>query len=130
MPILISWENNEKTIIKTSFVGNWTWADFPIIRAQAIEMMKSVNHQVDFIGDLSETVRMPKGAFSVGRSIINNQQKNEGNAVIIGTSPIVRVLFHTFVNTYPAIRNQYFYATSLDEAHTIIKRIQQNRETC
>ena len=129
MPILISWEDNDKTIIQVCFTGDWTWADFPPIRLKSIEMLNSVDHVVDFIADFRDVTRVAKGAFSVGRSITNSRLKNEGIAVVVGTSPILRVLFHTFTNTYSATRNRYFYTSTLEEAHILIKTKRQNQQT-
>lgn len=127
MPIIYRWGNNEKTIIYVQFIDDWSWEDIVPIRKAIVEMLASVPHTVDYIADFQEIDHIPIGALAVGRTIHKSCVHNEGVAVIVGLTPILRILFQSFIATYPASKSELALALTLDSAYQVITELQQNR---
>lgn len=127
MPIIPKWEDNEKTIIYVQFIDDWSWSEFTPVREIIVEMLGSVSHMVDYIADFQEVDHIPIGALAIGRSIHKSCIHNEGVAVIVGISPILRMLFQSFTAAYPASKKELVLVPTLDKANQAIIDIQQNR---
>jgi hypothetical protein len=127
MSIITRWENNEKTIISVQFANEWSWDEFAPIREAILEMQADIPHVVDYIADFCEVDDIPTGALAVGRSIHRSCTRNDGIMVLVGTSPMLRMLFQSFITAYPVNKNELVLVSTLDEAFQIITDIQQNR---
>jgi hypothetical protein len=61
MPIKVSWDNPEKTIVRYQFIGKWDGSDFEVAIEQAFTMTESVSHKVYVIMDMRKGKRAPDG---------------------------------------------------------------------
>ncbi len=127
MPIIPQWENNDKTIIRTQFKDEWTWNNFTLVRTTLLHMIESVPHIVDHIADFQDVEDIPNGALAIGRSIHKSCAHNQGIIVIVGSFPMLKMLYQSLTLAYPATKSNFVLASTSDEAHKIIAEIQQNR---
>jgi hypothetical protein len=49
MPVVLEWDNEEKTAFRTELDGQWTWEEFENAVNASHETMGSVEHRVDYI---------------------------------------------------------------------------------
>lgn len=129
MPIIVQWENNEKTIMRTTFTTPWTWNALPAIRQQGLEMMAEVEHLVDSIVDFRTVEHIPKGSLSAWRSMRSSRTSQQGVTVIVGTLPTIRMLYHSYVTAFPSAREVYRLVYTLEEAHATLDKIRQARHS-
>ena len=127
MPIISRWENNEKTIIYIQFSDEWSWDEFTFVRGTILNMIVDVSHIVDYIVDFQEVEDIPNGALTVGRSIHKSCSRNEGVALMVGLSPMLRMLYQSFTTAYPASKNEFLLVANLNDAYQMIADIQENR---
>lgn len=127
MTIVPRWENNEKTIIYVQFSGDWSWEEFTPVRKTILEMIEAVPHIVDYIADFQDIDDIPTGALPIGRSIHKSCSRNEGVVLIVGLSPMLRMLYQSFTTAFPASKNEFIHVLTLDEAYQTIAELQENR---
>lgn len=131
MAITVNWEDDEKRIIRQTFEGAWSWQEFidSCTNGNAA-LMKTVTHTVHIISDFTPSGPLPLGggAISQSRNVMKNYPENWGIIVIVSGSMFVRSLVMAFRRAYPrGYGAKTFAASSLDEAHAIIRRFESER---
>jgi hypothetical protein len=127
MGIEIRWDNDEKTIIRETYNGRWTWDDFYLrITGEVPPMMKSVNHRVDVIADFRPSGPLPVGpAITNARNVIRSMPENWGCLVIVTDNRFIRVMVDTFRKLFSTgMGAKTFTAATPEEAYQVIARYQ------
>ncbi len=123
MPITVNWFNEEKTILRYYFEGDWTWADMDAAIARANALLASVDHRVDVLIDIRASQWMPSdGALSYLRRATLNAADNWGMGVFVGLSPLMQATLGIFARVYRTLGARYAAASSVAEAVSIIER--------
>jgi hypothetical protein len=116
----VTWDNEEKTIIRYKFPKKWTWQDYNDAWNAAVDMMNTVPHQVDFLVDLSESDLLPGGALANTRLSKWESATNAGITVIITRTILVEMLVDTFRRVYSRLGKNFYGAKTLDEGRKLI----------
>jgi hypothetical protein len=129
MGIEVKWDDEEKTIIRHTYSGQFTWDELEAVNHELKAMLDSVDHRVDFIGDI-ENVKIPRDALSNYPKMASSPvftHPNAGLAVMLGTS--------RFAETMLGLFGKVFYQTSRivtastpEEAYEIIAAHRQARD--
>jgi len=127
MPIIPQWENNDRTIMTVQFSGKWAWNEFSVVRTTILDMVDSIPHCVDYIINFEDEDDIPAGALAIGRSIHKSCSLNQGIIVIVGISPMLRMLYQSFTLAYPATIGNFILVATIDDAYETITEIQQYR---
>lgn len=126
MGISIGWDNEEKTIMRFEYVGEWTWESFYENIEAANHLMDTVNHPVVSIIDMSASNHLPFGAGVHIRNVIRMSQShnNSGISVFYNADRIVQAMIDVLKKSYPEIlaATQWYYAKSLEEARRIAQQ--------
>jgi hypothetical protein len=121
MPIKVEWVNQQRTIIHYNIIGNWTWDDYDAANAITEDMIKSVDHQVALICDLSSSTAIPPRVLSnVGRSLRQKRSPNISHIVTVGITGLLRNLTDVLGTLYPAATADIIHAHSIDHAYRLI----------
>jgi hypothetical protein len=121
MPIKVEWVNQQRTIIHYNVIGNWTWDDYDAANRIAADMVKSVDHQVAIICDLSSSTAIPPRVLSnVGRSLRQKRSANISHIVTVGITGLLRNLTDVLSTLYPAATADIIHAHSIDHAYRLI----------
>ncbi len=59
MSISVQWDNPEQTIVRWDFDGEWTWEMFRKAQYASNQLILSVRHRVDIIGDVTRSPSTP-----------------------------------------------------------------------
>jgi hypothetical protein len=124
MPITAEWDNEEKTLIRQTYSGRWTWDDVRMTIDKCQQMLDSVDHKVNFISDLRQSQTMlPPGA-TVQFSWLSNYLRHPkmGKSVIVGASEFIRIFGGIFTSAHRGIAEQIIFASTLDEALAILAK--------
>ncbi|HLV34584.1 MAG TPA: hypothetical protein VKY59_05715 [Spirillospora sp.] len=85
MPVEFAWDNDEKTVVRVVATMPWNWNDFHKAMRRASFLLDTVQHDVDLLIDLRQSVKLPAGALghirSLGAAIHPN---NPDRAAILG----------------------------------------------
>ncbi len=121
MPIKVEWVNQQHTVIHYNFIGNWTWDDYDTANVIADDMVKSVDHKVAIICDLSFSTTIPPRVLShVGRSLRQKRSPNISHIVTVGVTGLLRNLTDVLTTLYPAATADIIHAHTIDHAYRLI----------
>lgn len=120
MTIQIEWGDDQKTYVYSRFHPGWTWKDNAETRAKYVEMMKSVPHRVDVIGDFTDASTLPTNLFENMRQIANDKLPNEGYVILLGVSYFVRKMYYVIIRIVPSIAKYYVLVGTMEEALEIV----------
>ena len=126
MPVSVEWDNSEKTIIYARY-ERWTWDDFYDALRQCTELSNTVDHQVDIICDLVDSL-IPKGG-TITHAAATLKQDNERVALIILVTPnrFVQALTQMSQRIVPGFQKKYRMTPTLASAREMIAKEQQKR---
>jgi hypothetical protein len=116
MNIKVSWDNEDKTIIRYDFEGTWTWADFRTAAEEAFAMTRSVEHTVDTISNFYPGVMLPPNAMFQFRQIMEDAPPNRGVNVIVGSSAFIRTMVMIFSSINRNLAKRLIVVDNLEQA--------------
>jgi hypothetical protein len=127
MAIIISWVDEEMTIIRLAFQGQWSNEEFRSSGLQAVLMVRSVSHLVYVINDFSASEVLPLGILWQGRNLGQMRPPNWGGAAVITSDAVLINLVEVFMGVYMALshRQSLFFAKTYEEALEIIARLKR-----
>lgn len=118
--IRVEWDNQEKTVVRFTYTGKWTWDEFYIHIKKTNEMMDTVDHICVSIVDMSNSGNLPLGASVHIRNIIRQSMShnNSGISVFINAETLVKMIIDALRMNYPDIKDfsNFIYAKSIEEA--------------
>lgn len=120
MNIKVSWDNDDKTVIRYDFEGPWTWDDFRIAAEEAFAMTRSVEHTVDTISNFFPGVLLPANAMFQFRRIMEEAPKNRGVNVIVGSSAFIRTMVMMFSSVNRQLAKRIVIVDRLDQARAVL----------
>ncbi len=125
MPIKVIWDNEEKTIVRHIFEGQWTWDEFEICTQESKALMESVDYTVQMILDVQKSPGMPQGFLSHMRTVTQKPHPNAGALALVGASSFIRAFTNVFLNVTPSNKRSFMMCATVDEAREwLAKRIQ------
>ena len=127
----VRWGNEEKTIVLGELIGDWTWDDFYQLTKTQIALMDTVDHRVHLIiFDQNERIKMPPGALSHLKRLINMAHSNEERVVIVNIPAVAKALLDILRKVYGvrALVERYVFFASLEEAYAVLDEYEKNRE--
>ena len=119
MPIIVDWDDDQKTVICYRYTGKWTWDEYGAAVETATRLIDSVGHKVDIIGDFSEGVLVPSHALSNFRKSWNLRQPT-GTVVLVINSSFLESMVNVFRRLYAEIGSRLYVTKSLEEARSLI----------
>lgn len=128
MGIRVSWDNDEKTIVRHSYNGHWTISDFYNCVDDSARLLHSVDHPVDLIIDMGDCAPPPNGILRGYRYADSKVPDNQRLVIVVQASDIQRVYDHVADNiTVRAGRNRVSVDT-MEEAYDVIAQYQAQPE--
>ena len=124
MPITVTWDNPEQTIIRLTFEGRWTWDEHRATANQISDLLRDVNAPVDLIVDFQST-HVPDNAIrytEAGIAFFWHPQTRM--TVLVGVQGFIRTLLMLFIQTYPQRAQQFFFAGTVEHAYDVLARQQ------
>ncbi|MDX1991195.1 MAG: hypothetical protein SF029_02320 [bacterium] len=120
MSITVDWDNNEKTIIRQTYVGKWTWDEFYASCEEFALLAQTVPHTVHMLIDMRHAGPLPGGALShIGA--LNRLPPNMGRIVAVGVGSFVMRMFNVAAAVRPAVKERILIVATLDEAYSHLK---------
>ncbi len=117
MPVQIVWDDEEKTMLRHIYQGEWTWQEFDVAVATAYTWIESVPHRVHIIVDLRQTGPLPANVLLHIRGLADRAHPRIGKTIIVGTNAFLQRLYDVFTSVYAIPHNHVILAPTLEEAH-------------
>jgi hypothetical protein len=133
MAITVNWDDEAKTIIRTTFEGRWTLEEFwQAVQAQ-YALMDEINYKANFISDFSNSSMLPSGALSHARRLINTKQHPHTGpvSVVVGANRFVEGFFGLFNRVYDdtAQKHRILFAPTLEAGRTLLAERRLNEHS-
>jgi hypothetical protein len=124
MSIEIQWENEEKTIVRWIFSGDFNWKDYDEGSEKLEDMIADVNHNFATIFDLSQMTALPRYAVSQYPKLIRDVPARQETLVIISLNRLVRSLGRIFTRVY---RMNIHFVLTLEDALALIAELRSKK---
>jgi hypothetical protein len=126
MGLSVHWHNAEQTIICFKISGEWTWDDMHSGIDRCYQMMDAVQHTVATLFDVKEAAGLPPSALTNMRYLNRKRHENSGKVVIVGLSPLHRVILNTFAKLYGFSNpNGVQFVATLEAAEALLMTSQE-----
>ncbi len=120
MPVHVSWDNEDKTIIHYQFDQDWTWDEFFPAQARAQELISTVPHKVGVILETHHNGAIPHNLLGNFRNGLRTKHPNTVIVVIVVTRPFIRTMIATVRALSPLAHVHIEMAYTLEEARPMI----------
>ena len=125
MSIAVSWVDAKKTIIVSSFNGEWTLEDSHNMIDEMYKLMTSVSHNVHVILDFTNSLSSPAKMLSSGSHIEKRSSPNTGLSVIVKANGFIKAISQLIMKLFVRDGKLHFVDT-VDEAYQIITQYEQS----
>lgn len=101
MPITVQWDDEAQTIMRWLFDGKWSWDEYNRAMTESNQQVRSVEHPVDAIMDLTHSSVLPSNVLSNTHAAREeNQPKNIRWIYIVSRQPLLKALINIFGRLY------------------------------
>ena len=124
MPIRIVWDNEAKSIIRSTGEDDWTWEQFHEGLQKIVVMMQSVDQRVDLIHDHAPGSRRPEGSgMPHYQRAMRLMPPNIGLTIFVNPNTFGRAIVSIFTRLYGnRSGGQFLMASSLEDARRMIEK--------
>jgi hypothetical protein len=128
MPISVTWGDSEKTLLLQVLQGHWEWPDFDAVMSKSNEMITSVDHTVDILGDIRESLPQVRGLGGGHmRRALDLMPDNLGVLIVVGRGHFMKILFALVVTMHEKARGRTFFVDSMEEGVALLTEQCQKR---
>jgi hypothetical protein len=121
MSVSVAWDNSEKTVIRYTAEGKWTWDEFYLARDAARAWMDSVSHsKINFIIDVRSTSIFPSNALSHFGRMPSHTHPKSGMIVMVGVHRFAQVLVDMMTHLNSAAMNKFCMVSTMEQAREIL----------
>jgi hypothetical protein len=125
MPINVSWQNENKGIAYSQFLGHWNMKQFQAAWTCSHELvLEQDGRQVDFILDLRQSILIPPDFVRQFRQMPFDLKQNLGQVIFVGADEHLQILITTIIQSLPYHLDVDF-AEEVDEALALITHERQ-----
>jgi hypothetical protein len=126
MPASVTWDNDDKTIIRQQLIGDWTYEEYVKSAVETQELTGSQPHTVHVIVDFTLSKSYPSRLLAAGQTLDRNLPTNQGTVTVIQCPMYIRAVFDILVRLYPKVGNNSAQVESLEEAYAFIREYEAN----
>lgn len=118
MSIEIEWDDEQKTIIRYTFLPGWTLEEFHSLYNRPSEMLHETGTELlgIIIDDSRDSMPPQAATLAFARTV----REGRSPIVIVGVNPAARILLDAARKGYKSLR-PLFYANTLDQARKILQ---------
>ncbi len=99
--ITLTWADAEQTLLEWKFGQRWSSVDFLMACQKAQHMVKTIDHSVNMLIDLSIVRFYPTNLMYLMQTGIRMRTKNTGNVIVVTESTLWSRLYQHFIQIYP-----------------------------
>lgn len=129
MGIRIVWDDDERTIIRHVYEGDWTLEDYYHLIDENYRLLDEVGHPVYIINDLRAMTSMPQDMAMAIRYAVHKAHPNEVINVMVGASMYVNMLVDAINKSIKGKVTEVNYVNTLEEAYTMIENHRKTHST-
>jgi hypothetical protein len=120
MPIVVQYDNDQRSVIRYEFIGNWTWSDYSQAIKEAHKLAESLPHVANLILDFSRGSSFPSYAMSNFGSSWRTLSQKFRSTVIVSNSLYIEVLVKVFQRMSNIEDNKIVLVRTLADAYQLL----------
>lgn len=113
----IAWDNEQKTILRYSFEGDWTWEEYLECLNSGRRWMAEVEHPVCILNDMQKIGKLPPNFASIAKTVISSRPPNTGLAIFLTNNAFFKVMYRVLAQLIPNVPTDYILVTSEADAY-------------
>lgn len=124
MGIKLLWDNEEKTILRHVYDGEWSPEGYHAAMQESQRMLMSVPHAVDVILDMRRSATPPFGILPAYQEADKLVPDNQRLVIMVRPGMIMKALNRIISDIAPRSSANRIVANSMDEARALIDEYQ------
>jgi hypothetical protein len=120
MGIRVKWNNAEKTILRYTFEGEWSWEELDMARRHGEKMVEGMMQRYDVILDVRRLEGIPRNTLEVIRDHYAVHSPNGGLSVFVGATALMRAILDVLNRLKPNSFGHFRCVQTLEEAYNLI----------
>jgi len=129
MPVMVIWDNKEKTIIRQIYSGDTSHQDYIQAVDEFAALASSVSHIVHSIMDRREIESAPSVNISGLRYGNQHMPANVGLRVVVKPGLFTQIMVDVGKRIAPNLVQQVYFVDTLEEAYAIIAEAKEARSS-
>lgn len=126
MGINVVWDNPEKTIVRADIVGRWGITDLNIALKRGLDMIDSLENDVDVIVNALQGDPPPLNLMSVLQKAVTEPTQRRYHVFVVGAHITTRVAMETLEKIHH-FENKAAFVLTLAEARQLIAEERKRR---
>jgi hypothetical protein len=120
MPIEVNWDNDEKTTVRYTFSGHWTWDELHASLTHERALRQTVDHTVHTIADLLDSTSVPTDAIVQLKGTFDYLPANVGLIVVVSRDSFLITMYQIFAKVFRKYTKRLLVVASLAEARALL----------
>lgn len=120
VPVMMDWDNHERTIILVTFEGKWDISDIHRMINKGVSMLETVHHKVDAIFDFTHSTFSPKNLLSTVDRMETTHSPNERMVILVNANVYIRSIIKVARVLAPKTFAHLHFVDSLEAAYRVI----------
>lgn len=120
MPIVVNWDDPEKTLLRWDFNGLWDWPQVFTATEQSVRMRQEVEHSVSIILNLERATPLKPGAINHTKTALSFSPEGRDLVVVAGQSVFVQSVVDIFRKMNVSMADKFVGVHSVNEARKLI----------
>jgi hypothetical protein len=120
MGITVTWDNDDRTVIRQIYEGDWDIADYYQAVMTTQRLAGEIDHPFDLILDLTRARRSSISLLSAARRVENNVPPNRRRAVVVRADAYLKAIIQVGRRIAPRAGSEVYFADTLDDARALI----------
>ena len=121
MSIELSWEDEDRTILRHTYIGAWTVAEFYKAVDESRALLLDVGHPVDLIIDMREGPNPPRGITPAYQYADRKVPANQRLIVMVDPSEYMRTFNKIVEGIAPRASQNRHVVKTVEDAHKLIQ---------
>ena len=128
MPISVTWDNEEKTILLRKVTKPWSWQDYIEAMKVVHQKLSEVDHMVDIIVDCTEINNLPDGALGSLSKSNRAYPENMGQQFVVSSSLFIELFSNMLAGMTNNNKSFFIHKHTIEEAYEEIKLLRTPTE--
>lgn len=122
MGITLVWEDDEKTILRHIYDGQWTTADLYRAIDESRRLLLEVKHPVDLIIDMRTSADPPSGVLPAYQHADRQKPDNQRLVVMVQTGKVMQTINRVTGKVAPKTAQNRVLVDTMEEAFALIAK--------
>ena len=131
MTITVTWDNEDKTIVRTEISGNWTWEEYHDALTETYALVRSVDHEVALINLRHAGAVNPRGnPYPHYSRAAKHMPDNQSLVVNVSSEKkMVGMVAKIMTRIFPFMPKKFFVVDTIEEARALIDKMHAARSS-